>query len=51
MRAIMLEHTVRMDLMLTATILNIVYLAAGIGLFFLYFGAARRRGTLLQLGE
>jgi ABC-2 type transport system permease protein len=51
MRSIMLENTVRWDLMLTAVTLNLFYLAAGVGLFFWYFGAARRRGTLLQLGE
>ncbi len=51
MRAILLENTIRWDLMLTSIILNVIYLGAGVGLFFAYFSAARRRGTLLQLGE
>lgn len=51
MRAILLENTVRWDLMLTASLLNVVYLSAGVGLFHVYLTAARRRGALLQMGE
>ncbi|NQV20793.1 MAG: ABC transporter permease [Rhodospirillales bacterium] len=51
MRAIILHDTVRWDLMLIATSLNGIYLTGGIGLFYAYFRAARRRGALLQMGE
>jgi ABC-2 type transport system permease protein len=51
MRSILLDHTVRWDLMLTASLLNVVYLSGGVCLFFVYLTAARKRGTLLQLGE
>jgi ABC-2 type transport system permease protein len=51
MRAILLENTVRWDLMLAASLLNVVYLSAGVGLFHVYLTAARRRGALLQMGE
>lgn len=51
MRAIILHNTVRWDLMLIATSLNVIYLTGGIGLFYAYFRAARRRGALLQMGE
>lgn len=51
MRAIILHNTIRFDLMLTATLLNVIYLTGGMAIFFAYFRAARRRGTLLQMGE
>jgi ABC-2 type transport system permease protein len=51
MRAILLEHTVKWDLMLTAALLNGVYLTAGVGIYFAFLKSARRRGSLLQMGE
>jgi ABC-2 type transport system permease protein len=51
MRAVMVEHVFRTDLMATALALDLVYLALGAGAFFLAFEDARRRGKLLQQGE
>lgn len=51
MRAILIDHTYRADLMWTASLLNVVYLAAGNAVFFAFFRAARVRGLLLNLGE
>lgn len=51
MRAILLEHAFRPDLMLWAIGLNLVYLGVGIGVFLATFHIARRRGLLLQTGE
>jgi ABC-2 type transport system permease protein len=51
MRAVLFHHTFRMDHLLEAVALDVVYLAVGIGLFALAFRDARRRGALLQMGE
>ena len=51
MRAILIDHTYRADLMWTASLLNVVYLDAGNAVFFAFFRAARVRGLLLNLGE
>ncbi|MFO1434712.1 MAG: ABC transporter permease [Candidatus Competibacteraceae bacterium] len=51
MRAVLLEHTFRVDQMVYAVILNSLYLAAGVGVFLLSFQSARQRGLLLQMGE
>ena len=51
MRSIMLEHTFRIDLLVSALLLNVVYIAAGLGAFLLAFHKARKRGQLLQTGE
>jgi ABC-2 type transport system permease protein len=51
MRSILQHQVVRYDYMATAFALNILYLALGTALFFLYFRMARRRGSLLQQGE
>ncbi len=51
MRAILIDHVFRADLMLRALVLNALYLAAGVGFFFAMMRVARRRGMLLQLGE
>lgn len=51
MRAILLDHTYRGDLMAAAVMLNVVFLAAGAGAFLGFFRAARARGLLLQMGE
>jgi len=51
MRAVLLEHTFRVDQMVYAVLLNAVYLAAGVGVFLLSFHSARQRGLLLQMGE
>jgi ABC-2 type transport system permease protein len=51
MRAILFQHTVRVDLLVMALLLNAVYLAIGIGAFLVFFRKARERGQLLQMGE
>jgi ABC-2 type transport system permease protein len=51
MRAILLEQTFRLDLLLRAIGLNLLYLGLGIAVFLGTFRIARRRGLLLQSGE
>ena len=51
MRAVLLEHAFRWDLLGRALVLNVVYLAIGIALFRIAIGYARKRGMLLQMGE
>ncbi len=51
MRAVMIDQTFRWDHLAAALGLNVLYLAAGIGLFLLAFRSARVRGSLLHAGE
>jgi ABC-2 type transport system permease protein len=51
MRALLIEHTFRPDLMLHALALNVVLFAAGTFGFFKLLQSARRHGTLMQTGE
>ncbi len=51
MRAVLLEQTFRLDLLLWAIGLNLLYLGIGIAVFIGTFHVARRRGLLLQTGE
>ncbi len=51
MRTVMLENTLRLDLMATALAANLVYIALGMGVFLWAFRVARERGQLLQTGE
>ncbi len=51
MRAVLIQHEFRLDYLVTAAILNIVYFAGGIVAFLYCFRAARRRGLILQIGE
>ena len=51
MRAVLLDHTFRWDMLWRALALNVVYLAIGIALFRLAIRFAMRKGTLLQMGE
>lgn len=51
MRAILIDGEYRADLMWTASLINVVYLAAGSAAFFAFFRTARVRGLLLNLGE
>lgn len=51
MRAVLLEGAFRVDLMLEAAALNLVYLAVGAGLFLRCFEKARERALLVQIGE
>jgi ABC-2 type transport system permease protein len=51
MRALMIEHTFRSDMMFDALALNAVLFAAGLYAFFKLLQSARRHGTLMQTGE
>jgi ABC-2 type transport system permease protein len=51
MRAILIDHKFRPDLLMGAIGLNVVWLGGGIAAFLGFFRAARDRGMLLQLGE
>jgi ABC-2 type transport system permease protein len=51
MRAVLTDNVVRLDLMLWAGAINLLYLAFGIAAFVSAFQAARARGLLFQQGE
>jgi ABC-2 type transport system permease protein len=51
MRAVLLEHTFRWDMLARALALNLVYLAIGVALFRGAIRFARRKGLLMQIGE
>ena len=51
MRAVVLNGEIRLDLLLNAALLNLVWIGAGMAAFLAFFRTARERGTLLQLGE
>ncbi len=51
MRAVLVEHAFRWDLFRSAVVLDMLYLAGGVGLFYAAVAYARRHGLLLQMGE
>ncbi len=51
MRALLIENQIRLDLMLSAFVINIVYFGFGLVAFYAFFRAARRNGSILQIGE
>ena len=51
MRAVLFDHSFRVDLLLHAALLNVVYLTAGFASFLAFFKIARTRGQLLHVGE
>ena len=51
MRSILIDHTVRYDLLLRALAISVVFVLIGAGAFQYFFSLARRRGQLLQQGE
>jgi ABC-2 type transport system permease protein len=51
MRALLIDHVFRADLMVQAFALNAVFFAAGVAAFLLLLRIARREGTLLQGGD
>lgn len=51
MRALLFEQVFRWDLFANAVVLNVIFLAAGVGVFLAVFRSARRRGLLLNVGE
>ena len=51
MRALLIDHVFRADLMVQAFALNAVLFAAGVAIFLVLLRSARREGTLLQGGD
>jgi len=51
MRSVLIEHVVRVDYLLAAAGLNLIWIALGVGAFLIFHAQARERGMLLQLGE
>lgn len=51
MRSVLLQHTFRVDYLLYALCLNVLYLAVGIWVFLAAVRNARKSGSLLQSGE
>jgi ABC-2 type transport system permease protein len=51
MRAVLIDGRFRLDLLINALALNVIYLGAGIAIFLAYFRSARVRGLLLHIGE
>jgi ABC-2 type transport system permease protein len=51
MRALLLDHVFRADLMLWALGLNMIWFAAGAVSFFLLLRGARQAGSLISVGE
>ena len=51
MRAVLFSETFRVDYLLTAAALDLVYVSLGAAAFLFAFHDARRRGALLQMGE
>jgi len=51
MRSVLFDHVFRVDLLLKAVLLNVLYLSAGFISFLAFFRIARERGQLLHVGE
>jgi ABC-2 type transport system permease protein len=51
MRAVLVEGIFRTDLLISAMLLNVLYMAAGFGVFLYIFRVARIKGLLVQTGE
>jgi len=51
MRALIVDHVFRADLMVEALLLNAAFFAAAVVAFLLLLKSARRHGSLLQTGE
>jgi len=50
-RSILIEQTVNLENIITAFTLNVVYLIIAISLFYYSFNQARKKGTLINIGE
>ena len=50
-RNILINNTVNLENLFTALKLNAVYLALAISLFYFSFNVARKKGTLINIGE
>ena len=51
MRAVLLEHQFRAELFWSALAINVLYMFAGVNLYLLAIGYARRHGMLMHMGE
>jgi ABC-2 type transport system permease protein len=51
MRALLMDHVFRADLMIQALLINIVLFAASFAIFLVLLRSARRHGSLIQGGE
>jgi ABC-2 type transport system permease protein len=51
MRALMIDHVFRADLMLEAFAINVLLFAAAVWVFLRLLESARRQGSLMQTGE
>jgi ABC-2 type transport system permease protein len=51
MRALLIQHAFRADLMLAALAFNLFYFAISVLVFLKLLDSARRHGSLIQTGE
>jgi ABC-2 type transport system permease protein len=51
MRALLIDHTFRADLMAQALVLNIVLFSLAVLAYLALLASARRNGSLMQTGE
>jgi ABC-2 type transport system permease protein len=51
MRALVIEHTFRLDLMIQALGVNVVLFSLAVAAFLALLASARRNGSLMQTGE
>lgn len=51
MRAVLVDHVFRPNLLAAAALLNLAYIALGFVIYLRFFDLARARGLLLQVGE
>ena len=51
MRAVLMQHVVRVNDLLIAAALDVVWMSIGASAFLIFHEKARDRGMLLQLGE
>ena len=51
LRALLIDHTLRSDLMIMAFMINVILLIGGTTLFMVLLQKARAAGSLLQMGE
>jgi ABC-2 type transport system permease protein len=51
MRALLIDHVFRADLMVEALLLNAAYFVAGVAIYMQLLNSARRAGSLMQTGE
>jgi ABC-2 type transport system permease protein len=51
LRALLIDHTLRSDLMIMAFMINVILLIGGTTIFMVLLQKARAAGSLLQMGE